>query len=256
MVHGVVRNGVGMLLRNVASLIFMMGFSLAFSSGTAFAAEVVELPKEELAQESVLPVFDNPTSVKNRAVVTQGHVELGGYYGMALTEPIANVSKLGASLYYHMSEDNAFGITYSKNFSGQSTYANQLDSQYHLDFTRAPAPEYSLMGDYNLKMFYGKMSLSKSVVLNLSLFATASLGTIKYVHKSYPAAALGVGEKFYLNRQWALRFDLQLYGHQAPIPFLSGSPGILQTSATPSYSDFQERMTYTTNMNLGVSYLF
>ena len=248
MVHGVVRNGVGMLLKIVGAFLIL--------SGSAFASEVVELPKEELAQESVLPVFDNPTSVKNRAVVTQGHVEFGGYYGTALTEPIANVSKLGATLYYHTSEDHAFGVTYSKNFAGQSSYANQLNSKYNLDFSRSPAPDYTLMADYNIKMFYGKMSLSKSLVLNLVLFGTASLGTVKYVHKSYPAAALGVGEKFYLNSQWALRFDLRLYGHQAPIPFLSGDPGILASNSKPSYFDFKERMTYTTNMDFGVSYLF
>ena len=248
MVHGVVRNGVGMLLKFVAALILW--------TGTAWAADVVELPKEELAQESVLPVFDNPVSVKNRAVVTQSHIEVGGYYGMALTEPIANVSKLGVTGYYHTSEDHAFGLLYSKNFAGESSYANQLNSKFKLDFSRAPAPEYALMADYNLKMFYGKMSLSKSLVLNLSLFGTAALGTVKYAHKSYPAAALGVGEKFYLSHQWALRVDLRLYGHQAPIPFLSGNPGILSASAKPSFDDFQERMTYTTNMDFGVSYLF
>ncbi len=237
-----------MLLKIVAALII--------ASGTALASEVVELPKEELAQESVLPIFDNPTSVKNRSVVTQGHVEFGGYYGMALTEPIANVSKLGAAVYYHTSEHHGFGLIYSKNFAGQSSYANQLNSKYNLDFTRAPAPEYALMADYNLKMFYGKMSLSKSLVLNLSLFGTAALGTVKYAHKSYPAAAVGVGEKFYLNHQWALRVDLRLYAHQAPIPFLSGNPGILASNSKPSFNDFQERMTYTTNMDFGVSYLF
>ncbi len=227
-----------------------------FLTGTAVAADVVELPKEELAQESVLPIFDNATSVKNRMVVTHGHVEIGGFYGLALTEPIANVSKLGAVIYYHTSEDHAFGLTYSKNFSGQSIYANQLNSKYSLDFSRAPAPDYTLMADYKLKMFYGKMSLSKSLILNLSLFGTASVGTIKYAHKAYPAIAIGVGEKFYLSRQWALRFDLRLYGHQAPIPFLAGNPGIVETSARPSFSDFKERMTYTTNMDFGISYLF
>ena len=245
-----------MLLKIITTLISFSGFAFVLFSGSAFAAQVIELPKEELAQESVLPVFDNPTSVKNRAVSTQGRFELGGFFGMALTEPIASVTKFGASGHYHTSEDHAFGLIFSKTSAGQSTYANQLNSQYSLDFSRAPAPDYTLMADYNLKMFYGKMSLSKSTVLNLSMFATAALGTVKYVHKAYPAAAIGVGQKFYFDRQWALRFDLQLFGHQAPIPFLTGDPGILSSTTKPSYNDFQERMTYTTNMDLGLSYLF
>ena len=149
-------------------------------SGSAFASEVVELPKEELAQESVLPVFDNPTSVKNRAVVTQGHVEFGGYYGTALTEPIANVSKLGATLYYHTSEDHAFGVTYSKNFAGQSSYANQLNSKYNLDFSRSPAPDYTLMADYNIKMFYGKMSFLSKILRGYILNPSISYFILKF----------------------------------------------------------------------------
>lgn len=237
---------------------YRLAFSLASLSSVALAAEVIELPKEELAKESVLPVFDNPTMVKSRNIVTEGRFEAGGFYGMALTEPIANVSKFGFAAYYHTSEDHAFGVFFTKNSTGESDYAKQLYSKYRLDFSRAPAPDYSLMGDYNLKMFYGKMSLSKTSVVNLSLFATGALGIVKYVHKSYPAVAMGLGQKFYFSRQWALRFDLRLYAHTAPIPFLSGSPGIKDDStvAKPSYNDFQERMTYTTNMDIGVSYLF
>jgi outer membrane beta-barrel protein len=230
--------------------------AVIFCAGSALAAEIVELPKEELAQESVLPVFDNPTSVKNRNVVTQGHFEIGGFYGMALTEPIANVSKLGVSMYYHTSEDHAFGVFYTKNSTGQSDYAKQLFDQYQLDFSRAPAPNYTLMGDYNLKMFYGKLSMTKKTVLNVSLFASGAIGMVSYVNKSYPAVAMGVGQKFYLSNQFALRFDLRLYAHQAPIPFLEGNPGIREGTAKPDYSSFQERMTYTTNLDLGVSYLF
>lgn len=225
-------------------------------SFSARAAEVIELPKEELAQESVLPVFDNVPMVKNRNIVTEGRFELGGFYGMALTEPIANVSKFAGALYYHLNEDHALGLLYIKNSTGQSDYAKQLNSGFKLDFSRAPHPEYATMLDYNYKMLYGKMSITKKMVLNLSLFATAAIGQIKYVHKSYPAAALGVGQKFYLGKQVAFRLDLRLYGHQAPIPFKTGSPGILETSAKPEYSDFQDRMAFTNNLEAGLSFLF
>jgi outer membrane beta-barrel protein len=227
-----------------------------FGLNSAFAAEVIELPPEELAQESVLPVFENAPMVKNRHILTKGRFELGGFYGMALTEPIANVSKFGAALYYHFNEDHVLGVLYSKNSTGQSDYAKQLNGSFSLDFSRAPFPEYSLMADYNYKMLYGKMSLTKTTVLNLSLFASAAAGTVKYVHKSYPALAFGVGQKFYLGKQWALRMDLRLYAHQAPVPFKTGNPGILNSSARPEYTDFQDRMTYTNNMEAGFSYLF
>lgn len=227
---------------------------LALMLHKAAFAEVVNLPTEELAQESVLPVFDKPVSVKNRNVVTAGRIEVDGFYGYAMTEPIANVSKLGLGIYYNSSEAHAWGLLIAKNFAGLSSYADQLDQQFSLDFSRAPSPEMTIMGDYNLKAFYGKMSLTKSLVFNTLLYGSASVGAVKYVHKTYPAVAVGIGQKFYFTKQWALRFDLRLYANQAPIPFLNGA--LKPSDPKPDYSDFQERLTYTTNLDVGLSYLF
>ena len=80
---------------------------ILFSALILRAADTLELPEEELAKESVTPIFDHMVSVKNRNVVSDKHLEFGGYYGWALTEPIANVSKLGINLYYHLDEDQA-----------------------------------------------------------------------------------------------------------------------------------------------------
>ncbi|KYG69596.1 outer membrane beta-barrel domain-containing protein [Bdellovibrio bacteriovorus] len=220
----------------------------------AFAAEVIELPPEELAQESVLPVFDKPVSVKNRNVVTDKRIEADIFYGYAMTEPIANVSKLGLGIYYNTSESSAWGLLLAKNFAGLSSYAEQLDEQFNLKFDRAPSPELTAMLDYNLKAFYGKMSLSKSLVINTILFGSASAGVVKYVHKTYPAVAVGLGQKFYFTKNWSLRFDLRLYANQAPVPFLAGS--LKPNEPVPDYSDFEERVTFTTNLDVGLSYLF
>lgn len=227
---------------------------LALMLHRAAFAEVVNLPTEELAQESVLPVFDKPVSVKNRNVVTAGRFEVDGFYGYAMTEPIANVSKLGLGIYYNTSEAHAWGLLIAKNFAGLSSYADQLDQQFGLDFSRAPSPEMTIMGDYNLKAFYGKMSLTKSLVFNTLLYGSASVGAVKFVHKTYPAVAVGIGQKFYFTKQWALRFDLRLYANQAPIPFLNGA--LKPSDPKPDYNDFQERLTYTTNLDVGLSYLF
>lgn len=236
------------------AVVMMLAWAL---HSMAFAAEVINLPPEELAQESVLPVFDKPVAVKNRNIVTEGRFDVDVFYGMALTEPIANVSKFGFGAYYNTSEDHAFGILFAKNATGLSDYAQQISDSTAsgLDFNRAPKPEMTLMGDYNFKAFYGKMSITKSLVFNTLLFGSASLGAVKYEHKTYPAIALGLGQKFFFTKQWALRFDLRLYANQAPIPFLGG--GVMQPgSPAPSAGDFSERLTYTTNLDIGLSYLF
>ncbi|MFV3406995.1 outer membrane beta-barrel domain-containing protein [Bdellovibrio bacteriovorus] len=225
---------------------------LALMLHKAAFAEVVNLPTEELAQESVLPVFDKPVSVKNRNVVTAGRFEVDGFYGYAMTEPIANVSKLGLGIYYNTSEAHAWGLLIAKNFAGLSSYAEQLQNQFSVAYGPAPYPELTIMGDYNLKAFYGKMSLTKSLVFNTLLYGSASVGAVKFVHKTYPAVAVGIGQKFYFTKQWALRFDLRLYANQAPIPFIANS----DSNPPPQYSDYQERLTYTTNLDVGLSYLF
>lgn len=241
------------------SLKAIMVFLTAVISQTAVAAEIVELPTEELAQESVLPIFDRPVSVKNRNIVTEGKVEADVFYAYSMTEPIANVSKFGVSVYYNTNEDNAWGFRFAKNFSGLSTYAEQLNQQFNLDFKRAPAPEMTGMVDYNIKAFYGKMSLSKSLVFNTMLFGSVAGGVIKYVHKTYPAVAFGLGQKFYFDKNWALRFDLRLYANEAPVPFLKNAlrvPPSPSPDPVPEHNRFQDRLTLTTNLEFGLSYLF
>jgi outer membrane beta-barrel protein len=231
----------------------------------AFAADVVELPPEELAQESVYPVFDRPVSVKNRNVLTAKRYEIGGYYGNALTEPIFNVSKFGLAGYYHINEDHAIGLFFEQNSAGLSKYGDQLKdvtsttgSKISLDFTRAPAPQTTVMADYNFKAFYGKMSLTKRIVFNLTTFGSLAAGMVKYSNTSYPGIAVGLGQKYYLTNQFSLRLDLRMFANNAPIPFIApkGTVGLNTGSTPPSYDQFAERITYTTNIDVGVNYMF
>ncbi len=229
----------------IAIVVMLAAFVL---HSVAFAAEVVDLPTEELAKESVLPIFDKSQSVKNRTVTTAGRFDVNFVYGMALTEPVANVSKIGFSAYYNKDETNAFGLLYSNNIAGLSPYATQLESQFPGQvekFSKAPMPQNTLLFDYNVKAFYGKMSLSKSAVINTMLLGSLSLGMIQFSNKSYPALAVGFGQKFYFTPQWALRFDLRLYANEAPVPFVK-----------PGTTTYEDRLTFTTNLDFGLNYLF
>ncbi len=231
--------------------------ALALFGGKAIAAsadEVVELPTEELARESVYPVFDKPISVKTRNIITEGKLEGRFFYGVAMSEPIFNVSRLALGGAYHFSENHSLGLIFAKNSSGLSTYSNQLDSKYNLDFSRAPYPEYSILADYNFNAYYGKLSVTKKGVYNTTTLLSTALGVIKYIHKTYPAAAIGVGEKVYFTKKFSIRLDLRLYINQAPIPFLANH--MTRKDPKPNYNDFDERITYTNNLELGTDYIF
>ena len=241
---------------NLKGLLTFFILSIVLKGNVATANDNrMELPADELAKESVTPTFDKNLSTKNRNIITEGKFDVNTFYGWALSEPIASVSKLGLTAYYHPSENYAWGIMFAKNFSGVSVYAQQLKKQYNLDFSRAPAPEMTLMADYNLKGFYGKMSLSKKTVLNMHVLGSLAAGVVKYQHKTFPAVAIGAGQKFYFGKSWGFRFDLRLYAHNAPVPFL-GNDQLKEPNPPPAYSEFKERMNFISVLDVGVSYLF
>lgn len=222
---------------------------------SSFGAEdLIYLPQDELAKESVLPYVEERVSVKNRNVVTSKKIEGGLGYGFSLTEPVYNLGKLNASIYYHWSEDHALGLIIGKNSTGLSSYATQLNKEFSLDLSRSPQPDSSMYLDYNIKAYYGKMSVSQGSVFNLAIFGTGALGMIKYPHKSYMSLAVGLGQKFYMTSKLAFRADLRFFAQQGPIPFLPGA--IKTTDPVPNHNQFSERMTYITNLEMGLSYLF
>lgn len=230
-------------------------------AGNVYAASDVEVPQDELAQESVYPIFDNPVSLKNRNVKDSKTFDLGLFGGLALTEPIYNTTKFGLTANYHLSEIHSIGVLFAKNSSGLSRDAQGLKDDFGLDFNRAPKPDYTLMAEYNYKLFYGKLSLTKDSVMNTSIYGSAAGGIVKYSHKSYPALAVGIGEKFYFSKHWSLKTDLRFYAHNAPIPFKANAlkdgtgPGGI-SDPIPSPDSFDERLTYTTNLEIGLNYLF
>lgn len=248
------------LTQKIVICIFTLSISLNLK-----AADTVEVPEDELTHETVYPIFDNPVSVKNRNVKDQETFDIGLFGGLAITEPIANTSKQGLVINYHLNHSHSLGILWANNSNGLSNDAQGLKEDFGLDFTRAPYPQYSLMADYNYKAFYGKLSITKDGVINTSLYGSFAAGIVKYVHKSYPAVALGIGERFYFGSHWSIKLDLRVYAHQAPIPFLKAglrdgskpndNPGNA-ADPKPSYESFSERLTYTTNLEFGLNYLF
>jgi outer membrane beta-barrel protein len=221
---------------------------------TAYAADAVDVPVDELAQESVYPVFSHPQSVKNRNVQTAGRIDVGIYGGYALTEPIYDTTKFGIAANYHFSELHSLGLLYGQNSSGLSKDAEGLKDSHSLDFNRAPKPTNTVLLDYNYKPYYGKISMSKLAVINTTIYASAAAGMVSYEHKSFPALAVGFGERFYFNKSVSLKADLRMLVHTAPVPFKRGS---MRTSdPVPSFESFDERITYTTNLEVGLNYLF
>jgi len=245
----VIANLIKSILISIILIVTVVFFSIESK------ADEMDVPKDELAQESVLPVFDNAVSVKSRNVQDAGTFDIGLLAGLAITEPIANTSKYGISINYHLNMVHSIGLLWAMNSTGLSKDAEGLKNDFGLDFTRAPYPQYSLMGDYNYKLYYGKLSVTKNGVINTSIYTSGAAGVIKYIHKMYPAIAIGVGERFYITNNFAFKVDLRFFVNNAPIPFKAGALRV-GVDPVPNYDSFAERITYTTNLEFGVNYLF
>ena len=245
----VISNLIKSILISIVLVVAIVIFSIESN------ADEINVPIDELAQETVFPVFDNQQSIKSRNIQDTVTFDVGLFGGLAITEPISNTSKYGFSINYHLSVVHSIGILFSMNSTGLSKDAEALKSDFGLDFTRAPYPQYSLLGDYNYKLYYGKLSVTKNGVINTSIYTSGSAGILKFIHKSYPVIAVGVGERFYLTNNFAFKVDLRFFINNAPIPFKTGA---LRTGIDPipNYDTFEDRVTYTTNLEFGVNYLF
>lgn len=236
------------------AMVTFLAFVMVILSYAEARAETVELPTEELAQESVLPKFDRNDSVRQRNVVTKNRFELGAYYGFNTTEPIYNQSKMGFNIGYHWSEDSAVVVNYAQWMNGLNTlYTDSLNETSSLEFDRAPKLKYSLYGHYEWKIFYGKISLTKQGVLNLTTYPILGAGITAYEHKNYPGVDFGVGQKFYFGKNFALRFDFKMQFSESPSPFLKGKMATGQPE--PEASEFKSKWGLNTILDLGFTIL-
>lgn len=244
---------------------FLLVIAMLVSPRPVFAAtqkQVIEFPNEELAAESVLPVFDHPEAVKNRLVPTEKRLELGVFGTYSMTEAFNNPFAFGGVATYHISETHGINLMGQMYMSGISNYANQLNPIPKADGTAgttnmnlqyAPAPKYLFLGSYQYNAFYGKISMAKDFVMNLSLYGLAGLGAMGIGDSTVPVASLGLGQKFYLGHSIALRLDLRGLVYNGP-DVLSG-PNLDTKTSEVSASAFSSKLQFGTLLSAGVVYL-
>lgn len=222
-------------------------------------AETIQFPTDELATESVLPIFDQPTSVKNKVVPLSKRVELGVLFGYALTEPFYNPYQYGGEISYHFDEENGLNLYGSIFMEGLSNEASQLNPipglspPVNANLQYGPAPKYLGIASWQYSAYYGKLSLTKDYVMNLHLYGLAGLGMIGLGDASKPVIAVGLGQKFYFDPSWAFRFDLRLLAYQGPDPV---SIRLDNKSGPQPASAFDEKTFFEGLLNVGVSYMF
>ena len=230
-----------------------------FSVAPAWAAEQIEFPEEELATESVLPVFDETVVVRNRKVTVSNRFELGMGLGLNLLEPLYNNNVYNLSGAYHFDETNGMNVTAVFQGSGLSGNGEDLKNGKGIDSTfdasRAPSPENYLFANYQATAYYGKISVTKTKAMNLSLYGLLGLGLVSFTDSTEPALNIGFGQKLYFSKNFALRADFSVAGYNGPDPTKPKGLPLTTTNPSRNSDDFESTFYFRSFLTLGFVYL-
>ena len=201
--------------------LLFLSYCLLFSS--LAQAVKISFPDEELATESVLPQVDIPAMVLNRNINLKNRVELNVSLGAGLDEPFFFSLYPMGQLTFHVTEVHSvslLGIYYPPLLSSTGNNLKEgkgLSEGRSFDATKAPYPQMSAFLNYQYSPFYGKISLSKILNLNLSIYGFTGLGLVVSSQADrFPAANIGIGQKLYITKWLGLRGDLAFYGYYGP----------------------------------------
>ncbi len=233
---------------------------LCFIASINLGAQVIEFPDSELAQESVLPVFDKVEVVKSRNVPTEERFEMGGGAGLNLTEALYDNKNFNFNLSYNFTNLHAVNFIGIMPLEGLSAMGKDLAAGKGLsggrfDASLAPYPKSYMLLNYQITAYYGKISLSKNYVMNISLYGLAGLSSINLTDSSAVGAQVGMGQKFYLSKNLAIRMDLLGLTYSGPDPTSATTLNPNFVSSPVSSSSLKESLFFRTFFHFGLVYL-
>lgn len=240
-------------------LMISIFFMLVLNGHVSNAAEI-ELPEEELAKESVLPVFDKTVVVRNRAVTLTERFEVSANLGLNLLEPFYTNAVYGFGGAYHF--DEMHGVAFSGMFLQTELTSNAkalqageglTDSGQTFDASKAPTVDSMLFASYQLTAYYGKVSLTKNRAMNLSLYGLLGGGLVNWSDHTELALNAGLGQKLYITPNVALRADLNMAIYQGPDITSKELPA---TGPSRESDYFDDTIYFRTFLTVGLAYLF
>jgi outer membrane beta-barrel protein len=234
--------------------------ALILSSQSAWSEDPIQFAEEELARESVYPVFDETNAVLRRRVVTAKALELNIFGGAAFNDPFFNPLSFGGGVGYHFSEIHGAQLLGGLLTNTPSQYVDPLRVASDQNYKFAPAPKYYFLGVYEFTPFYGKLSITKETVCNLALNFSGGAGAYAIGTEVLPTLVLGFGQKFFFGPGWGLNIDLKTLTFNGPDAASrdlrpsppASSPG---TNATPANSQFTSRIQTHFLLNVGLLFL-
>jgi outer membrane beta-barrel protein len=242
-----------------------LAFLCCLFVGTHVNAATVEFPSEELSQETVLPVFDQPTAVKKRIVPLEHRLGLGFFGGIGLNDPFFSPIVFGGTAAYNFTNEMGvefLGASYSRTpsqYDAPIKNATQSDTGQPCtancpDFSFAPSVSRLMFLNFKWTPFYGKISLAKSAVMNLMTNFYIGLGGVTVGDQTPIGGSLGLGQEFYFSSNFGIRVDLRSFIYSGPY---AASKHILyqNPTSTPPNSSFDQQTTVGILFDVGAVFL-
>lgn len=162
----------------------------------------------ENIKERYLPKGDDSELrvVRNRFYVKERRFELGTSVGVTSTDPFLSVRNFGGQFGYYFSEYISLSFVAWKHFTRPSSALEELENNLKTT-ANTNYLKYFYGGIIGYSPFYGKLSLLGKAIIYFDLQINAGLGKTRTETGYNLTPILGVGQQFYISKDFSLKLD-------------------------------------------------
>ncbi len=234
---------------------------------------VIRFPDQELASEYVFPIFKDPKVVLNRNVTLSNRFEICLSGALRTDEPFYSPYSLSASMAFYWNESHGMGLSGLFFVPGLSNTGlalknkgvanNKEQVNFYLDMNLAPRPLLGAFLNYQFSPLYGKISITKTFNLNFALYSFLGFGVMGLNHGNKepliitPASHFGIGQRFYINRYFALSVGMDFLIYRGPNPISNIVKWRADEAAPPrpAYNEFEKDIFFRFLARMGLTVL-
>ena len=218
---------------------FKIVFVLLFCSFWIKAREI-RFPEEELAAESVLPIFSKNNQVTmNRNVKLKYKITAMGSLDYRADDPFYHRLAFSSELGFFLNEAHGLsllGLYFSEGISAIGKFFSEGDKKLqNISFyaAEAPHPKYAFLLNYNWVPFYGKLSLLKNIVMNYNISFHLGAGALALIQDQSPGPyelydfsnlrfspiiISGLNQKIFIGKKFYIHGWLRFFLYYGPNP--------------------------------------
>ncbi len=135
--------------------------------------------------------------------------EAGVYFGVLSIQDFGSHSVAGATLTYHVTEDNFIEVEYGKSKGGKTSFEKLSGGTQILNSSDRDYTYYSV--DIGGNIFPGEIFIGSKYAFNSSFYVTAGMGGTNFAGDDVFTLNAGIGYRVLLNDWFVIRFDARDY---------------------------------------------